>query len=304
MKEYLPEGKGRRDNMRVEEILGAMERGEIIEVRVTMCDRRYNLHVELGRGIYGIIPREESQLPPEGEEIKDIAILTRVGKTVAVKVIDVRMGRGAPFFVLSRRLAQAECMSEYIDRLIPGDVIPARITHLESFGAFLDVGCGICSLLSIDSISVSRISHPSARLAVGDYIYVVVKGRDERGRIYASFKELLGSWEENAALFREGETVRGIVRSVESYGVFVELCPNLAGLAEWREDAECGQVAAVFIKAIIPEKMKVKLVIIDTQESEAVPEPPRYFIDTDEVRHIDRWRYSPPSCKRIIESVF
>ena len=304
MKEYLPEGKGRRGNMRIEEILGAMERGDIIEARVTMCDRRYNLHVELGEEIYGLIPREESQLPPEGEGIKDIAILTRVGKTVAVKVIDVRMGGGAPFFILSRRMAQAECMREYIDRLLPGDVIPARITHLESFGAFLDVGCGICSLLSIDSISVSRISHPSARLAVGDYIFVVVKGRDERGRIYASFKELLGSWEENAALFKEGETVRGIVRSVESYGVFVELCPNLAGLAEWREDAECGQVAAVFIKAIIPEKMKVKLVIIDTQDGENAPVPPRYFIDTGEVRHIDRWRYSPASCKRVIESVF
>lgn len=305
---YMPEGAntgGACQGHTAETLIRAMDRGSIIEARVTLCDHRYNLHVELGDGLYGIIPREESQFVPDGEGIKDIAILTRVGKKVAVKVKEIRLGDGgAPFFVLSRRMAQEECMEKYIDTLTPGDVIPARITHLESFGAFVDVGCGICSLLSIDSISVSRISHPSARLSVGDYIYVVVKGRDERGRIYVSAKELLGSWEENAALFSEGQTVRGIVRSVESYGVFVELKPNLAGLAEWREDAECGQSAAVFIKAIIPEKMKVKLIIIDTSNEPVKREPPCYFIDTREVKHIDRWQYSPSCCKRRIESVF
>ena len=40
--------------------------------------------------------------------------------------------------------------------------------------------------------------------------------------------------EENAALFKTGETVAGIVRSIESYGIFIELTPNLAGLAEPR----------------------------------------------------------------------
>ena len=48
-------------------------------------------------------------------------------------------------------------MEHYISKLIPGDIIPARITHLEAFGAFADIGCGIVSLLPIDTISVSRI---------------------------------------------------------------------------------------------------------------------------------------------------
>ena len=48
----------------------------------------------------------------------------------------------------------------------------------------------------------------------------------ENGRITLSHKELLGTWEENVALFSAGETVAGIVRSVEPYGIFVELSPN------------------------------------------------------------------------------
>jgi len=183
-------------------------------------------------------------------------------------------------------------------------VIPARITHLESFGAFVDIGCGIISLLSIDSISVSRISHPSARLAVGESIYTVVKSIDAQGRIYVSERELLGSWEENAREFSEGQTVKGIIRSVEGYGVFVELRPNLAGLAEYREDVFPGQTAAVYIKSIIPEKMKIKLIIIDAHDAEPERAPLTYFIDTESVTHIDSWTYSPPSSKKIIETVF
>ena len=195
-------------------------------------------------------------------------------------------------------------MEYYISTLIPGDIIPARVTHLENFGAFVDIGCGIISLLSIDSISVSRISHPSSRMQTGDNIFTVVKGVDERGRIFVSMRELLGSWEENAALFSEGQTVRGIIRSVEDYGVFVELMPNLAGLAEYRPDVAAGQTAAVYIKSIIPEKMKIKLIIIDSGYDDEEKSVPEYFIDAKRTTHIDLWRYSPPSSKRIIETVF
>ncbi|MBR3681335.1 MAG: S1 RNA-binding domain-containing protein [Clostridia bacterium] len=301
---YMPEGRGNGGIRTLDGALRAMERGEIIEAQVTLCDRGYNLHATFGDGLYGIIPREESQFVEAGEGIKDIAILTRVGKRVAVKLLDVKFNGGIPFFTLSRRAAQAECMENYVSRLSAGDIIPARVTHLEGFGAFVDVGCGICSLLSIDAISVSRISHPSERLSVGECIYLVVKGRDERGRITVSTKELFGTWEENAALFSEGQTVRGRVRSIESYGIFVELKPNLAGLAEWREEVYAGDTAAVFIKAIIPEKMKVKLIIIDSQPSEPSAEAPCYFINPESVTHIDRWQYSPACAKKRIESVF
>ena len=282
----------------------ALEKQVILEAPAVLCDHNFNLHVSLGSKIRGIIPRDEVQYSPK-EETKDIAILTRVGKPVCFKVMGFEKdASGETVAILSRKRAQRECMLNYIEALVPGDIIPTKITHLENFGAFVDIGCGIISLLSIDSISVSRISHPSARLAVGDAIYTVVKSIDEFGRIYVSERELLGSWEENAALFNEGQTVRGIVRSVENYGVFIELKPNLAGLAEYKDDVVPGQTAAVYIKSIIPEKMKIKLIIIDSHDTPIYPEPLQYFIDTDRVTHIDSWTYSPPSCKKVIESIF
>ncbi len=283
----------------------AIRDGVNLEAVATLCDHKLNLYVELGGGVKGIIPKDEILYPCFGKEPRDIAILTRVGKAVVFKVKElVRSQRGDITAILSRRAAQEECIKEYTSKLIPGDIIPARVTHIESFGAFVDIGCGIISLLSIDSISVSRISHPRDRLRVGERIYTVVKEIDEAGRIFVSERELLGTWEENAELFNEGETVCGIVRSIESYGIFVELKPNLAGLAEFRDDLSIGQSVTVYIKSIIAEKMKIKLIIIDPFSESEFDAPIEYFIDTKNVKHIDSWTYSPDKCKRCIGTFF
>ena len=125
--------------------------------------------------------------------------------------------------------------------------------------------------------------------------------RSDENRITLSHRELLGTWTENAERFRVGETVAGIVRSVESYGIFVELTPNLAGLAELKENVHAGQQASVFIKSILPNRMKVKLVLVECFDYTYKPEPPVYFFQGD---HIDKFTYSPPECAKHIETVF
>lgn len=277
----------------------AMRQGKILQARCVMCDAAHNLYVDLGQ-YRGIIPREESALGVREGTVRDVAIITRVNKMVSFKVTSVEEESGK--ILLSRAAAQRECSQMLFSTLREGDIIGARITHLEPFGAFADIGCGIISMISIDNISVSRIRHPADRFSVGMEILAVVKEIDrENGRINLSHKELLGTWEENAALFEAGQTVSGIVRSVESYGIFVELAPNLAGLAEFAEGIEAGRLAGVYIKSILPDKMKVKLAIVDTGEAAPPPTAPKYFIKEG---HLAHWRYSPATSTRVIETVF
>jgi small subunit ribosomal protein S1 len=303
---FMPEGKllftqqnySRTKN--VDALIRAMDDQVILEGRAVLCDSHHNLHVELGE-FKGIIPADEcvySNFP-----VKDVAIISRVGKSVSFVITDITIGeRGEPFILLSRAKAQKKCIDEYISKLIPGDIIDAKVTHLENFGCFVDIGCGVISLLSIDTMSVSRISHPKDRFYPGESIKVVIKtAADETGRVTLSHKELLGTWEENADLFSVGETVSGPVRSIESYGVFIELTPNLAGLAEYKDGISQGQLATVYIKSIIREKMKIKLVIVDCVSAEGIRPKRDYFITQG---HIDRWTYSPEDSDRIIESVF
>lgn len=308
---YMPEGMliGSHENSEyissAQGLERAMAQGRILESTAVLCDSELTLNIDLGAGVKGVMRKEEVSFSPSSEPIKDIAIISRVGKPVCFKIVRIETDeRGGKTAYLSRRLAQIECMNNYLMGLISGDIIPAHITHLEHFGAFVDVGCGISSLLSIDCISVSRISHPRDRFYVGMQIKAVVKSIDrDLGRIYVTHKELLGTWEENAAGFKSGQTVMGIVRSVEQYGIFIELAPNLAGLAEYREDIIVGQSVAVYIKNIIPERMKIKLVIIDACKSEQVSGKIEYFVSPDR-EHMDYWRYSPIGTSKIIESHF
>lgn len=279
----------------------AMMQGTILEARALLCDNEHNLHVNLG-SMRGIIPRDECAIGIKDGSVRDIAIIARVNKAVCFKIVKIEKNPcGTPFAVLSRRLAQEECMNNYIANLKSGDIIDAVITHLEPFGAFCDIGCGISALLPIDGISVSRIPHPAARLCVNEDIKTIVKSIDESNRITLTSKELFGTWEENAAMFSIGETVPGIVRSVETYGIFVELAPNLAGLAELTDGISEGQHCSVFIKNIIPEKMKLKLIIVDSFNA-SYPEPKTKYFFTG--NHIDSFVYSPDCCTRRIESKF
>lgn len=310
---YKPEGTliHTPENRSLTSSLAGLERamlnGTILEETALLCDSELNLHFDLG-GITGILPREECIWCRPGETNKDIAVITRVGKPVCFRVVGIEKESGAPVAYLSRRKVQRDCVHEYLSTLIPGDIIRVKITHLEPFGAFADVGCGISALMPVDSLSVSRISHPRDRLCCGNFVYAVVKSTSpETGRLFLTQKELLGTWEENAALFTPGQTVAGTVRSIETYGIFIELTPNLAGLAELRQDAmdaEIGDTAAVFIKSIIPERMKVKLILIDTHQNIGELAPPRYFIDCESTAHIDSWRYSPACSGRVIETIF
>lgn len=306
MIEYLPEGYliGTAENQSCLSSFFSLQEcrisQRILEAPCIICDSRHNLVVDLGC-MRGIIPREEGAIGISEGTTKDIALISRVNKAVCFVVLDfAKDENGHTYAVLSRKRAQEECMQNMLKNLTPGDVITARVTHLEQFGCFVDIGCGIPSLIPIDLISVSRISHPSDRFQVGQKIRAVVKSVEDN-RICLSHKELLGTWEENAAAFEVGETVTGIVRSVEDYGIFVELSPNLAGLAEPHDDVHINDHVSVYIKAILPDKMKIKLIIVNAFEKAFSDNELKYFVESG---HLDEWTYSTENSRKIIRTVF
>ncbi len=278
----------------------AAEEEQILEGIVTRCDCAHNLVVDCN-GITGLIPRSEAALGLSSGRTREIALLSRVGKPVCFQVI----GEGDGQYLFSRARVQQKALNYLMENLLPGDVICARVTHLEPFGAFVDIGCGLTSLVGIEHISVSRIAHPAERFYPGQWIHVAVRGVDPSiGRVHLTHRELLGTWLENARRFSPGETVSGVVRGNEDYGVFVELSPNLSGLAERKEGVISGDGVSVYIKSILPEKMKVKLILIDKLEKapNTLIRPEDYQITQGRLQH---FLYSPPGKEgRLTETVF
>lgn len=151
------------------------------------------------------------------------------------------------------------------DKLKVGQIVNGVVKEIRHYGAFVELEQGDTGLIYIEDLSVARIKSPTERLKIGQNVKVVVKYIDrDLKRINLSYKELLGTWEENAEKFEEGVTVKGIVRETEkgNNGIFIELAPNLVGLAEYKDGMEYGKPVDVYIKKIIPDKHKVKLIIV------------------------------------------
>lgn len=298
---FLPEGRllytpeNAAACARPEALAQAMADGTILEGSALLCDENHDLLVSLGP-FTGRIPRVETAIGIADGSTRDIAILSRVGKPVAftVEALQEKEGRLCP--VLSRRKAQELALASILDTWEPGMVIPATVTHLEPFGAFVDIGCGMPSMIGVERLSISRIAHPRDRLRVGQEIFAAVLeiDRDSR-RVILTHRELLGTWEENAALFKPGMTVPGYARGIKDYGAFVELTPNLSGLAESKEGVQEGDRVSVYIKSILPQRMKLKLLIIDRLPPADGPEELRYFLPRGKLK---RWSYAPPGCRK------
>ena len=291
---YYPEGMFPAElkccGMTREQLKKAYLEGTILEGTARSANASHDLLVDLG-AVQGVIPREETAIGIADGSVRDIAILSRVGKPVCFQILSIEgLYSDKPTIVLSRRAAQQEALDYLLYQVPTGTVLPAVVTHLDRFGAFCDIGCGNVSLLSIEHISISRINHSRDRFTEGQHIFVAILSRDlPQRRLNLTHRELLGTWSENAGQFNVGETVVGIVRSIKDYGVFIELSPNLSGLAEYRDDLLPGDRVSVYIKAILPERQKVKLIVIRTLPQDGATPPIRYYRKSGS---ISGWNYA------------
>ena len=143
-----------------------------------------------------------------------------------------------------------------------GKKVYGKVINIKPYGAFIKVGDGTVGLLHIEDISVARMSSPEERLKIGEKIPVIVKSIDKKDSKFSlSYKELLGSWQDNIKGIEVGQEIQGIIRETAkgNKGIFIELKPNLVGMSEYKPNYNFGDKVNVVVKKIIPEKHKVKL---------------------------------------------
>lgn len=263
---FIPEGWNDVNKaFSIEELNKASINGNIMEAKVTKCDSNYNLYLNLGNNITGIIPREEVEAINIDETgfPKPNICTSKIDKFVQFKVKDTSRKDAV---ILSRRAVGKEAMNWMRNDLKEGTCVCGIVKNIRPYGAFVEIGGGIVGLVHIEDISVARIKSPFERFKIGQKINIMVKSIDRKtNRVILSYKEMLGTWEENAKDLKEGMEITGIARETEKHknGIFIELKPNLVGLAEYKENIEYGQKVKVYVKRIMPEKRKIKLLIID-----------------------------------------
>lgn len=240
---------------------GLKETYNVFQGIVESCDENYNLYVKLDNGQQGIIPRcevEAFNLDENGLPKSNLCI-GKVHKYIQFKIKENNENN----LILSRKDLQKDIVASIKRDLQEGQIINGIVKNITSYGAFIDIGGGVVGLVHIEDLSVSRIKSPFDRVKIGQKLNIMVKSIDrDTGRVSLSYKDTLGTWKENADKYSVGMQAKGIVRQTEKNknGIFVELTPNLVGMAEYKEGLSYGDKVNVFIKKIDYEKQKVKLI--------------------------------------------
>ena len=187
---------------------------DILQGIVERCDKNYNLYVKLDNGQIGIMPREEVEainLDENGLPKINLCV-GKVNKYVQFKI----KGRMGENLLLSRKDVQKEILEYVKTNLEVGQTVHGIVRNITGYGAFVDIGGGVTALVHIEDLSVARIKTPFERVKIGQKLNFVIKYINrETGRINLSYKETLGSWEENAHKFTIGMKTKGIVRETE-----------------------------------------------------------------------------------------
>ena len=160
------------------------------------------------------------------------------------------------------------------------------VTRLTPFGAFVDLGEGVEGLLHISEIAWERIPHPSARLAEGQEIQVlVIKVDQEAKRISLSLKQLTPHpWSGIGERYKVGDVVDGKVVRLTSFGAFVNLEEGIDGLIHISqlsdrrvekpdEVVKIGETVRAKVVKVDAEDRRIGLSLREAQERK--PEPAR-----------------------------
>lgn len=251
---FFPEG-WKKENLK--------DTNDILQGIVQNCDENYNLHVKLDNGQEGIIPRKEVEainLDENGLPKTNLCV-GKVHKYVQFKVKE----KSGDNYIFSRKDVQNEVLNSIKTDLQVGQIVNGIVKNITPYGAFIDIGGGIVGLVHIEDLSVARIKTPFERIKIGQKLNIMVKYIDrDTGRVNLSYKEMLGTWEENVHNFENGMKAKGIVRETEKNknGIFIELAPNLVGMSEYKEGLNYGEKIDVTIKKIDYDKKKIKLIIM------------------------------------------
>ncbi|HUK05261.1 MAG TPA: 30S ribosomal protein S1 [Burkholderiales bacterium] len=208
-----------------EQLLATLTEGAVVKGIVKNITD-YGAFVDLG-GIDGLLHITDLAW----RRVKHPTEVVNVGDEVTAKVLkfDAEKNRVSlglkqlgedPWVGISRRYPQ-------------GTRLFGKVTNLTDYGAFVEVEAGIEGLVHVSEMDwTNKNVHPSKVVQVGDEVEVMILEIDEeRRRISLGMKQCMPNpWEDFAREFKKGDRVKGQIKSITDFGVFVGLTGGIDGL--------------------------------------------------------------------------
>lgn len=248
----------------IENLQSIKDSQQVLDMYIEEIDESLNMVGKVGKNIKAVIPRgEASSVVGDDGMVEEKFILNKKGKVLPVCIKEIIQNDESIELIMSKKILELKVRKWMYMHLKPGVKLRGIVVGLKDYAAFVDVGGGVTGILKLQDMSDSMLTNASDMFKLGQRIEVVVKKYDrDTGRIELTYKELLGTFEENVKDLKEGDIVEGVVRNRLKSGVFVEIKPNVVGIAEHVNGIETNQKVLVSIKKINIEKKKIKLIII------------------------------------------
>ncbi len=209
-----------------ESTLERLKEGQIVEGIVKNLTE-YGAFIDLG-GIDGLLHITDMSWG----RVNHPSELFQVGDHVRVKVLEVQRRHRARLASASSR-SREDPWSRAAEKYVPGTVVRGKVVSLKDYGAFIELEEGIEGLVHISEMSwTRRVKHPSKMVAVGDMVEAVVLDVDvKQNRISLGMKQLEPNpYEQLTEKYPPGTVVKGLVRNIADFGIFVEIEEGIDGL--------------------------------------------------------------------------
>jgi small subunit ribosomal protein S1 len=208
-----------------EQTLKVLEEGVILEGTVKNITD-YGAFIDLG-GIDGLLHITDMawgrlQHPSEVLKVGD-----------KVKVVVLKYDADRERVSLGMKQIMPDPWTKVAEAYPPGTRIKGKVVSVTDYGAFVEIEKGVEGLIHVSEMSWSkRAVHPSKVVNPGDMVEVQVLGVDEANRrISLGLKQTEANpWEELGLKHPIGSQVKGKVKSITDFGVFVEIEPGIDGL--------------------------------------------------------------------------
>ena len=227
----------------------------------------YGAFVDLG-GIDGLLHITDMSW----KRVKDPSEVVEVGQEIEVKVLKYDRERRRVSLGL-KQLGEDPWVD--IARRYPEKTrLFGRVTNITDYGAFVEIEPGVEGLVHVSEMDwTNKNVNPGKVVTIGDEVEVMILDIDEeRRRISLGMKQCVPNpWEEFAQNHQKGDRVKGTIKSITDFGVFVGLDGGIDGLVHltdlsWSEEGDeavrkysKGQEVEAVVLSIDAERERISL---------------------------------------------
>ena len=242
------------------QILDTMESGQILEgVVKNITD--FGVFVDLG-GVDGLLHITDLSWG----RIAHPSEVVDLDQDLKVVVLDYDKERQRISLGLKQLLPHP--WEEVSKRLTPGDTVEGKVVSITDYGAFVEIEKGIEGLVHISEMSwTDHIRHPSQKVSLGQVVKVVVLGLEhDSKKVSLGMKQFEPNpWEGIAVRYAPGTVLKGTVRNITNFGVFVEIEPGIDGLVHISDLSWTKKIRHP--GELVRKRQELSVVVLDVDES-------------------------------------